>query len=411
MVTYIIYNRQKKIVSPDYVIAIMSGNFCQRGEPAIINKFARAEIALKNGIDVVFELPTVYALQDAGGFAFGAITLLDKLTVVTDVVFGSESADKNFITTVAKTLLENPDKFDNLLKIELKKGLSFPNARKFALKKFLNENEDFLKMIENSNDILGIEYVKSILKLKSKINYHLIKRIGAKYNDTELESKYSSATAIRNAIVRNNPFETYVPQTSYKVLKREFSYGRGPVSLENMEQFILTFLRLKHRKDFESIYSFTEGLDQRFIKAIKTSKKLSDFLEKVKTKRFTYSRIRRAIFHALFDFKKEYIEFSNKLGTQYARILGFTKKGQKLLSKIKKASKIPIISNPSLHEKVLKKVLTDKDRKWEVNKKLFIWQFEKDIVASNIYTMFYPQKNERKYGLDFRKPIIEGENE
>ncbi|ANQ53079.1 hypothetical protein BG95_00820 [Thermosipho sp. 1063] len=403
-------NKAKEIVKPDFTIAVMSGNFCQRGEPAIIDKFSRAEIALKNGIDVVFELPVVYALQDAGGFAYGAISLLDKLKTVTDIVFGSESADKQFITEVAKTLSINSKEFDKLLKKELKKGMSFPNARKFALKEFLKKDVNFIKKIENSNDILGIEYVKSILKLNSNIKYNVIKRIGARYNELNLTNKYSSATAIRNAIKMDKEFKEFVPDSSYEILKHTFLKGKGPVFLEDMEQFILTFLRLKRREDLKKTYSFNEGLDQRFINAIKNSTTLSEFFDNVKTKRFTYSRIRRAIFHAIFNFEKEYIDFSNKLGVQYARILGFTRKGQKLLSKIKNVSKIPIISNPSLKDKILKKALSSE--KFEINKCLFNWQFEKDILASNIYTMFYPKKTQRKYGVDFRKPIIiEGENE
>ncbi|EKF48926.1 hypothetical protein H17ap60334_08713 [Thermosipho africanus H17ap60334] len=396
----------KKLVKPDFTIAVMSGNFCQRGEPAIVNKFARAKMALLNGIDVVFEIPTVYALQDAGGFAFGSVGLMHKLGLVTDIVFGSESADISFLEKISKILYENSKEFDYLIKRELKKGLSYPNARKFALQKFLKTDLDTIKKLENSNDILGIEYIKAIFKYNSNIKYHVIKRVGAKYNEQNLSGKFSSATAIRNAIKFEKNIKEYVPESTYLILKDEFEKGRGPVFLENLEQFILSEFRLKARENLENIYGFSEGLDKRFIDSANISTNLKEFIENIKAKRFTFSRIRRLIFHAIFNFEKNYMEFSNKLGPQYARVLGFTTKGQEFLSYAKKKSTIPIITNPSLKNKILKDVLKNSERKWDFNISLYNWQFEKDILASNIYTLFYPNSSQRKSGMDFRKPII-----
>ena len=291
----------KKLTNPDFTIAVMSGNFCQRGEPAIVNKFARAKMALSNGIDVVLELPVVYSLQDAGGFAIGSIGIFEKLGLVTDIVFGSESSDLDFLKSIAKVLYENPNEFDQLIKKELKKGLSYPNARKYALKEFLKFEENFVDKLANSNDILGIEYLKAILKFKSKIKPHVIKRIGAKYNETELKEKISSATAIRNAIRKNLSIKEYVPHTTYEILQNEFNEGRGPVFLENFDQFILSILRLKSRKELEKIYGFKEGLDKRFIDGADKTTNIKEFIEFVKTKRFTFSRIRRLMFNVIFE--------------------------------------------------------------------------------------------------------------
>lgn len=179
----------------------MSGNFCQRGEPAVIDKFARAEIALRMGVDVVLELPVVFATQDAGGFAFGAVSVLDATGVVTDVVFGSESNDIEFLQRAARILYEQPDEYRKFLHEELKKGYSFPNARKYALMRYFSMkgwNEEEVLKLEKSNDILGMEYIHSALEIGSNIRFHTIKRVGAEEKDTSFRGRFSSATAIRN---------------------------------------------------------------------------------------------------------------------------------------------------------------------------------------------------------------------
>ncbi|MBO8138988.1 MAG: nucleotidyltransferase [Thermosipho sp. (in: Bacteria)] len=396
----------KKIVNPDFTVAVMSGNFCQRGEPAIVNKFARTLMALKNGIDIVFELPTVFALQDAGGFAFGAISILNNLKIITDLVFGSESNDIKFLKKIAEILYTQPKDFDHYFKKELKKGYSYPNARKFALQNFLKLDKDTLQKIEKSNDILGIEYIFSLLKINSKIRFHTIKRIGSNYNDPNLKSTISSATAIRNAIKNNINFSQSLPKNSFEILSKEIEEGRGPIFLEAFEPFVLPYLRKLKRNDLEKIYGFKEGLDVRFIEAANKAGDINEFLELVKAKRFTYSRIRRLIFYSIFNFNKDIIEASNEYGPQYFRILGFTKKGQELLSIIKKYVDRPLISTASNYKKVLEKILKDTEKEWNVIPKLYLQQFEMDINASNIYTFFYPNKNQRKAGMDFRKPVI-----
>ncbi|KUK22696.1 MAG: hypothetical protein XD57_1210, partial [Thermotoga petrophila] len=246
----------RELVRPDYTIAVMSGNFCQRGEPAVIDKFARAEIALRMGIDVVLELPVVFATQDAGGFAFGAVSVLDATGVVTDVVFGSESNDIGFLQRVAQILYEQPDEYQKFLHEELKKGYSFPNARKYALMRYFSMkgwNEEEVLRLEKSNDILGVEYIHSALKIGSNIRFHTIKRVGAEEKDTSFRGRFSSATAIRN-LIREERWEEVrdsLPEDSFEILMREINEGRGPVFLENMGDFLLSFFRLKNMEFFE----------------------------------------------------------------------------------------------------------------------------------------------------------------
>lgn len=397
----------KRIVTPEYTVAVMSGNFCQRGEPAIVNKFARTEIALRNGVDLVFELPTIYATQDAGGFALGSIGILHKTGVVTDIVFGSESGDLDFLKKVAHLLVNQSPEFQEVFKKKLKLGYSYPNARKYALIDVLNKEVDKLS---KSNDILGIEYLKALIKYDSNITPHVIKRIGADYNDEEFRGKYSSASAIRK-VVKNGEFSKIqysVPECTYQILEREFSQGRGPVFWESLD-FLIAFFRTLKREDFEKIYSFSEGLDLRFFEEAKNSGDLRSFVEQVKTKRFTYSRIRRAILHVLFNMDKHNMEVSNEEGPQYLRVLGFNEKGRELLKLIKHKALIPVVSTPSLYKAVLqewKKKLAEGKVSGSVNEKIYLWQFEVDLLASDIYTFLYPDKTKRQAGMDFSQRVI-----
>lgn len=299
-------NESIRLVNPDYVVAVMSGNFCQRGEPAIVNKFARAKIALMHGVDVVFELPTIYAVQDAGGFALGSVGILHKTGVVTDIVFGSESGDIDFLKRVAHLLTYQTPEFEVAFKKQLKLGYSYPNARKYALMDVLDKD---VNKLSKSNDILGIEYIKALIRYNSNITPHVINRIGADYNDETFRGKFSSASAIRKAI-KEGLFETSkeaMPKFTYEVIHEEFQAGRGPVFWENLEFVIALFRKLK-REDFEKIYSFNEGLDLRFYESARETGDLQQFVELVKAKRFTYSRIRRAILHVLFEMDKEHVE-------------------------------------------------------------------------------------------------------
>ncbi|PLV60243.1 nucleotidyltransferase [Thermotoga sp. KOL6] len=390
----------KKLVNPDCVVAVMSGNFCQRGEPAVIDKFARTEIALKMGVDVVLELPTVFAVQDAGGFALGAVSTLDATGVVTDVVFGSESNDIEFLKKVSHVLFEQPEEFQRFLHEELKKGYSFPNARKFALMRYFalkGWNEKDVLRLEKSNDILGVEYLRAALQIGSRIKFHTIKRVGAEEKDTSFKGKFSSATAIRNLLRENKWTEvkSSLPKTSYEILRREIVNGRGPIFLENVGNFMLSFFRLKDVKFFESIHGFSEGLEKRFFVCSRCVGSYKDFLECVKAKRFTFSRIRRLALFSVFNMKKEFVEKSNKKGPQYIRILGFTEKGRKILAVMRKRSKLPVITNMSLYRKVVEKT------ELPIDKNLSIEQLLLDVKATNFYSSFFPSEKDRSSERDF----------
>ncbi|HBJ82176.1 MAG: hypothetical protein PWQ72_527 [Pseudothermotoga sp.] len=404
--------KAKELVKPDYTVAVMSGSFCQRGEPAIIDKFSRAEIALQNGVDVVFELPFVYALQDAGGFAKGAVWLLEKMNVVTDLVFGSESGNLSFLNKIADVMINQPYPFPEIMREELKKGYSFPNARKYALMKYFERTGEMnpreVLKIEKSNDILGVEYVRSLKELGSKINVQLIKRVGADEKDKVFKGKFPSATSVRNMIFKGDwsGVSRAVPDSSLQIISRELNEGRGPVTLSQLEEILLAKLRLSSKKELQMLYGFSEGIDVRFSNCALKTGDLEEFFNCVKAKRFTMSKIRRLSLYVLFELKQDLIVQCNEKGPQYLRVLGFTNNGRKLLSIVKRKASVPVVSVCSLYKKILSKALKNKEGRFEVDEKLFEHQLRLDIKSTSIHSLLFPSKSERNGERDFRIPPI-----
>jgi len=400
-------SHSKEIVKPDVTIAVMSGNFVQRGEPAIVEKFARAKAALEQGVDLVIELPVVYSLQDAGGFATGSIWTLDHVGV-TDVVFGSETDDIDLMKAVSKVLIKEPEHYQDLLKKHLKTGHSFPNARKYALRDFIHtENAALSHRIEeigSSNNILGVEYLRAIQEIKSKMIPHSIRRVGASYTDEEHRGEFSSATAIRR-LIQNGNIETAsqtMPKESLDIILQEIRCGRGPVFKEDVESFFISFFRLLSREDYCRYYGFVEGLDARF-QECSIEGSLEGFLHCVKSKRFTLSRIRRLMYYPIFRFNDDLIRRSNELGPQYIRILGFNEKGRTHLSNIKRSTNIPIITTASLWRKVVDKSLKDE---MKIDVDLLESQLKRDFTAVRFYSSLYKYPESRAGGSDLLSQIV-----
>ncbi|MGL5084152.1 MAG: tRNA(Met) cytidine acetate ligase, partial [Clostridium sp.] len=185
----------KSRTSSDGIICIMSGNFMQRGEAAMVDKFERTKMAIENGVDLVLELPTFYALSSAEQFAKGSVSILNSLGVVNNIFFGSECGNVDDLIKIAKVLVHEPLEFKEELKINLDKGLTFAKSREISLVKLLKD-ENLSQILQNSNNILGIEYIKALLTLNSEISPLTLKREGASYNDKTLSSQFASATSI-----------------------------------------------------------------------------------------------------------------------------------------------------------------------------------------------------------------------
>jgi len=314
----------------DYtIILVLGGNFTQRGDVSVINKWDKTDISLNYGVDLVVELPFVFASQSADLFAKGSIELLNYLKV-DYLVFGSESNDVSKLTEMAKIQVENK-KYDSLVKKYLDEGINYPTA----LSKALNEISG--KMINKPNDVLGITYIREILKLKSNIKPLTIKR-NDNYNCKELDDFLSSATSIRHALKNNSDVKNHVPEYTLKFLNGKLHFIEDYFTL-------LKYNILINYDNLDKFQTVDEGIENRIKKYIITSKNLDELILKIKTKRYTYNKINRMFTHIMCNFtKEEALKFKN---IEYIRVLGFTNKGRLYLKEIKKDLDVPIVSNYS----------------------------------------------------------------
>ena len=426
----------KKITNSDYTIVIMSGDFTQRGTPAIIDKYARAEQALLNGADLVLELPVCFATASAEGFAFGAVSILEKLGVVDSLVFGSECGDIDCIKKVADFLtgeysafnnldnLAESDKFKNFqerLHFFLKQGLSFPKARANVLSEiFPDLDETFLS---SSNNILGIEYCRALKYFDSSIAPMTIIRKDNLYNDDELaeEGKLSSATAIRKVLneINYNPIQntdcnlnkesfnkdtdthqrymdfnilnSYMPKNSLNILKDNWGIST-PISSNDFSLLLKYKLLLENRDSLTDYLDVTSDLADRIFNNLNSYKDFDSFCDLLKTKELTYTRIARSLLHVLLDIKKGDYKLYKKGYGQYARILGFRKESSLLLHEIKEQSSIPLISKLSDSVKELDGIALS--------------MLEKDIQAAHVYESVVADKFGRDFRNEFRRQLV-----
>ena len=387
--------QSKKLSGADYTIAIMGGNFTQRGDASLVDKWSKTEMALLGGVDLVIELPTLYAVSSAENFADGAIKILNSLKIVDYVSFGSETKDINTLDRIAEVLCNEPREYQTLLSHELSKGLSFPKARENALLMYLNDVRRFANVLSSPNNILGIEYLKALRKSKSTIRPICIPRVGAGHNDLNYSKNIASATAIRNLIYSNKcdslEFKRLIPTSSYSVLMDNIKKGHIVNGITAFEKEILYILRKMSISEIANLPDVSEGLEHSLKNAANSCNSIVELLNIVNSKRYTQTRICRILLYALLGITKKDMQLS-KNTTPYIRVLGFNENGKQLLSLISEA-------NPKLELVTSVKKFEDSNK----NKNLQT-MLEKDIWATNIYTLGY--EFDSWAGLDYTHKLI-----
>lgn len=374
----------KKSSNSDGTICVMSGNFVQRGEPSIIDKWERTKIALLNGIDLVLELPSIYAVSSAEFFAFGAVSLLNSLNIVNNLSFGSETGNIKDLYTLAEILTKEPDEYKIKLKTYINLGLPYYAARNKALSQLLPKNID--NLLTNSNNILGIEYCKSLIKLHSSINPITVRRIGDDYNNENIISNFPSATAIRKSLMYNTDLSSlasFMPNSTYEELLKLHNANYNFVFKENLFQY-LKYKCLSSENHIDNIPDASEGLHNKIYDCIISSNNINELILKVKSKRYSYTRISRILCQYFIGFENYNTALLRKKPCPYARILGFNDRGREMLKLIKSNSNIPIYS------KLPKKELLDDCLKL-------------DIQATNAYSII--NKNVRPMWDYLTSPI------
>ncbi|AVK50221.1 hypothetical protein AXY43_20715 [Clostridium sp. MF28] len=328
----------------DGIVCVMSGNFMQRGIPAIIDKWKRAEMAIKNGVDLVLELPLVYSISSAEHFAFGSVSLLNSLGVIDHLYFGSEEGNVSILEDIAKVLVSEPLNYKKLLKDNLDSGLPFHLSRANALKDYLNSNK-LLDTISNSNNILGIEYIKSLIRLNSAIVPKTIKREGSLYNDVNISASFASATSIRKHLKEKslNDLADIMPKASYDILL-SLSSSNYPFIFEEDTFKYIKYKLLTNERSLLNLPDVSEGIDNKILKEIVRSNSLNELILNSKSKRYTYTRISRILLQSFLNLENFDLLSLSKSPAPYARVLAFNSTGQRILKSIKANSSINLIT-------------------------------------------------------------------
>ncbi|MEG0250191.1 MAG: nucleotidyltransferase family protein [Peptostreptococcus sp.] len=412
-------DRYRKTEDISHIVVAMSGNFVQRGGPAITDKFSRAEMAIRNGADLVIEIPAYFATQTAELYARGAILSLDSLKCLDSVCFGSEEGTLEKLREVAMILSGTKGSYEKDLSKYLDEKIAFPIAREKAIRKNLandsNDKNDFLNL---SNNILGIEYLKELMRLNSTIEARTIKRFAVEHTSSVAEGDFSSATSIRSSIlyyknylevlekmktietdlktVTNNGYnldlivekivddiKKYVPTFSYEKIIENIKKDLIPLEGEDFHGEICYSI-LRDEACLEKYFEIKDGLENSIRKQAILSSGFEELVSNLTSKSYSSSKIRRSIFNILLGIKKEDMEIIKQIKeVPYIRVLAFNKKGTEVLKQIKNKSNAFLINSPA-------KARNSKDYKEDP---IFKKMFDFDICSSNIYYQNYYKNN------------------
>lgn len=382
----------------DFVVAVMTGNFTQRGNTSVINKWEKTKMALNGDADLVIELPTIYSISSAENFASGAVKILNELGIVDTISFGMEADDVSTLNNIANVLVNEPPEYRAILEHELGKGNSFPKARENALMMYLNDIKRYANVVKGSNNILAIEYLKALKKQKSSLVPFGVKREKVYYNSTKIIDEYASATGIRNLLLHNQLEEVrkVVPAKSYSILLNNLRQGTYVLDIIAYNDEIIYKLRSMTVKQIANLPDVSEGLEYLIKDVSNKTNNLIELINGIKSKRYTQTRIQRILLYALLGITKKDMELSKKI-TPYIRVLGCSEKGKMLLSQIN--SKAKVITSLKKYE------VSNKNKSFCIGKqKALNRMLEIDKLATDIYTLGY--KKDSKAGLDYTKGLI-----
>ena len=382
----------------DFVVAVMTGNFTQRGNTSVINKWEKTKMALNGDADLVIELPTIYSISSAENFASGAVKILNELGIVDTISFGMEADDVSTLNNIANVLVNEPPEYKAILEHELGKGNSFPKARENALMMYLNDIKRYANVLKGSNNILAIEYLKALKKQKSSLVPFGVKREKVYYNSTKIIDEYASATGIRNLLLHNQLEEVrkVVPAKSYSILLNNLRQGTYVLDIIAYNDEIIYKLRSMTVKQIANLPDVSEGLEYLIKDVSNKTNNLIELINGIKSKRYTQTRIQRILLYALLGITKNDMELSKKI-TPYIRVLGCSEKGKMLLSQIN--SKAKVITSLKKYE------VSNKNKRFCIGKqKALNRMLEIDKLATDIYTLGY--KKDSKAGLDYTKGLI-----
>lgn len=374
----------------DLAVVVMSGNYVQRGMPAFLDKYSRAEIALKHGADLIIELPLIFAVGSAEIFAQGAVSLLDRIGITDFLCFGAEETDTGKLLKTAQILAFETPEFQYALKENLKKGLSFPAAREKALCTLAGSDSGFREgSINQPNNILAVEYLKTLIRRNSNITPFGIPRIQSDYHDSSFENRFFSASALRS--VKNTKLLLSALKEIDLVYEKQFHISY-PIQTEDFDTILGQRLLSACASSLTIFSDVSHDIENAIRKNLFRYTGFHDFAMLLKNKSLTYTRICRCLLHIMLDIHADIVEnalIHNLPG--YIRILGFTKKGSELLSHIR--SDVVLLTRTAEYQKVL---TNPADRKI----------FELNLHADELYRMAVMSKFKQNLPNEFTQKLI-----
>ncbi|GIP36757.1 UPF0348 protein YlbM [Paenibacillus sp. J31TS4] len=387
------FEQAKRLTGAEAAVAVMSGHFLQRGEPAVVGKWARAEMALRMGADLVLELPVAYACQPAEWFAYGAVATLERTGVVDALCFGSESGDLAWLSALADGLSAESAAFRTALAARLKQGLPYPAAYGEAAGDTLPEAD--ARRLAEPNNTLGLHYLLALRRLGSRIEPATVTRHKAGYHDREAaDARIASATALRRMLGEDGleALRPYVPHSTYEVLTQELAAGRGPVDWDRFVPALLHQLVTRPAAELESLAEVREGLEHRILQALPRLQpaagtiRFEELLAALKTKRYTRTKLQRTLLRILLNHRKDQLARPILAeGPSYLRVLGFTSRGQALLKRMKRTATRPVIAQAGRFADPL---------------------FELDVRATAVYALGYANPHPDELFRDYYQPPV-----
>lgn len=388
----------KKETNADYIIAIMSGNFTQRGLPAIIDKFTRAKMAASCGISAVFELPVRFATSSAEIFATGAVSFFEQLSCVNYLAFGSECGTLSDFSKASDYLLNEPESFKHSIKAYQKQGHSYPKAFSMAIKETGHLEDISPELFSSPNNLLGLEYIKALKQFAPSIQPHTITRTGTGYHDAHSSFSNDSGTLIASASAIRAILETktgsiasampLLPEPAYRLFADNYGIS-SPITLDDFSLLLSVRLATETKETLTTYLDVSKDLADRIYTFRNEFLSFSELIQKIKHKQYTYSRINRALLHILLNISKQNLETTPFV--PYARLLALRKDASPLMKEIKSHSLIPIITKPADASKLL-------DNK---SYQLFL----EDVSSADLYSKVVANKFHSLYKQDIRHSI------
>ena len=386
-----------RVTGAEASVAVMSGHFLQRGEPAMVDKWVRTEMALAAGVDLVFELPFAFACNSAPHFAMGAVQTLDALGVVDSLCFGSEAGDLAQLNKVATVLVERQEEIESLTAARLRDGVNYPVARSEVLVGLLPEVP--AEILNSPNNILGIEYLKALYSTNSRIQPSTIKRLGAGYHDTDVTAQIASATGIRRMIAAGEEVESLLPQPCRKVLDEALRAGR---SLDTGRLFVaLQSQMLQESETLNEIYLVDDGIDRRLDLAALKAGSFDELVSGIKSRQWTLTRIQRILMYVLLQVKAVEMKAFMQTGPLYLRLLGSSERGRKILARARRRKKLPIIADPARATNTLRKFYRNRSAYQQLAEEML----RLDLRATRIYGLLQGERSGEYLNQDYYQPV------